>query len=147
MLFSDQACSASCLIEGVEMPRGLQLWDKSTVVHTALPGANRYERYLSFDFNDMFLSWAKQSNTCEERSHHCVIYTQLEPLKHIPVSQGVSSIIWIIISDNSTASSEHVLLQLYTVLNQQHPVLPQLIRNQCYWHKKGWLLQATAPGL
>lgn len=63
--------------------------------------------------------------TCEERSHHGVIYTQLEPLAHIPVSQGVLSIIWIVISDNLTASSEHVFLQLYTDLNQQYPILTQ----------------------
>lgn len=65
--------------------------------------------------------------TCEERSHHCVIYTQLEPHKHIPACEGALSIIWTVIGENLTASSEHVLLQLYTELNQQHPVLPQLI--------------------
>lgn len=64
--------------------------------------------------------------TCKERSLHCVIYTQLEPHEHVPASQGALSIIWTVISDNLTASSEHVLLQLYTELNQQHPVLPQL---------------------
>ncbi len=68
-----------------------------------------------------------RENTCEERSLHCVIYTQQEPLKHIPASQGVLSIIWIVISDNLTARSGHVPLQLHAELNQQHPVLPQPI--------------------
>lgn len=38
------------------MQHGLQLWDKSAV----LPGANRYERYLSFSYDNLCRSWAKQ---------------------------------------------------------------------------------------
>lgn len=45
---------------GDKMQDGLELWDKSTIVHTVLPGANRYERYFSFQYVYMFLSWAKQ---------------------------------------------------------------------------------------
>ena len=67
-----------------------------------------------------------RENTYEERSHHGVIYTQLEPLKHIPASQGVLPIICHVISDDLTVSSEIVLLQLYTELNHQHQALPEI---------------------
>lgn len=54
--FSHQARFA-CLIKGVDkMQHGLQLWDKSAV----LSGANRYERYLSFSYDNLCYSWAKQ---------------------------------------------------------------------------------------
>lgn len=42
--------------------RMLQLWDRSTVVHRPLPGGSgKYERYLSFSDDDIFLSWTKES--------------------------------------------------------------------------------------
>lgn len=45
------------LREGVKMMQhGLQLYDRSTVVCTVVPGANRYERYSSFEYSCMYLS-------------------------------------------------------------------------------------------
>ncbi|MEQ2287663.1 hypothetical protein AMECASPLE_014989 [Ameca splendens] len=40
--------------------------------------------------------------TCEKGSNHWAIYTQLEPLQHIPASQGGLFITGIFISDNCT---------------------------------------------
>lgn len=117
-------CHSSRGGRGEMMPCGPKLWDKSTVKHTAQPGANRYERHSSSGWEDcVFLSRAELENTSGERSHHHVSYTPPEPLAHIPASQGALSIIWIVISDNLTVGSEDILPQLNTQLNQQHWLL------------------------
>ena len=56
----------------------------------------------------------QEENTQAMKGHITVIYTQLEPLRHIPFSQGVLSIMWTVISDNLTARVEQVLLELYS---------------------------------